>query len=86
MSEHDRRPKQALLKEQTEKERAEKERDDQYYFLLTGKQRDDRKEWKRYFKLPDIKKEIASQTPPPMLKQDSYEEPLLAMIRNMRDE
>ena len=33
-----------------------------------------------------MKKEIASSQPPPSLKQDEYEEPLLAMIRNMRDE
>ena len=40
ISEHDRRPKLALVKEQAEKERMEKERDDEYHLLLTGKPRD----------------------------------------------
>eukprot|EP00826_Nyctotherus_ovalis_P042309 TRINITY_DN4333_c0_g2_i3.p1 TRINITY_DN4333_c0_g2~~TRINITY_DN4333_c0_g2_i3.p1 ORF type:complete len:529 (-),score=124.75 TRINITY_DN4333_c0_g2_i3:47-1633(-) len=85
ISEHDRRPKEALERDRRQKDLAAKQEQDRYNQMLAGKFSSS-KLWQSYIKLPDRGRQVGNALLHPLLKRDPYMEPVVVLARQMRDD
>ena len=83
ISEHDRRPKEAIERERREKERKEKEEREAYIKVCLGKV-PEKLPWHQYCAIVDKQRQMGDGSAYPLFKREPYIEPLLSLARQMR--
>eukprot|EP00826_Nyctotherus_ovalis_P016265 TRINITY_DN1469_c0_g2_i3.p1 TRINITY_DN1469_c0_g2~~TRINITY_DN1469_c0_g2_i3.p1 ORF type:complete len:239 (-),score=73.04 TRINITY_DN1469_c0_g2_i3:55-771(-) len=85
ISDHDRRPKEAIERERKLQEAEAQKKQAEYTTMLTGKFQA-QKAWQQYVKLPDRKRQVGTSEYHPLFKREEYVEPVILLARQCRDD